>query len=179
MLSRSFAFLAALAFIVSPVLAESLKLDKEKSKVDFVGKKSDGKHTGGFKEFKVDAKADFENPEKSSLMIEIDTTSLFSDDAKLTDHLKNPDFFDVRKYPKITFESTKIDATEESATITGKLTMLDKTVEVKVPCKTTVTDSSIQLKAEFKIDRTKWGMNYGKGKINDEVEINATMEFTR
>lgn len=160
--------------------ADSLELIKDKSKIDFVGKKSDGEHKGGFKDFKVDAQANFDDPTKSSLTIEIVTDSLWSDNEGLTSHLKNPDFFDVRKYPKIKFESTKIEhANEGEATIVGMLTMLDKKVEVKVPCKVDVSDSGISMTAKFKIDRTKWGMTYGKGKVNDDVEIEATMAFKR
>ena len=180
MFVRCFSLLVALSWLVAPAFAQTLTLNKEKSKIDFVGKKSDGAHKGGFKEFKTEAKADMDAPEKSALKLEIDTTSLWSDDAKLTEHLKNPDFFDVRKYPKITFESTKIEVNgDETATLIGKLTMLDKTAEVKVPCKTSLSDSGIVLTAEFKLDRTKWGMSYGKGKINDEVDITANLHFNR
>lgn len=179
MLTRVFAISVFVIAASVPAFAENFKFNKEKSKITFVGKKKDGKHEGGFKEFKSDAKVDLEAPEKSSLEIVIDTTSLWSDDAKLTDHLKNPDFFDVRKHPKITFESTKIEHSDSEATITGKLTLLDKTVEVKVPVKSELTDKSIIVNAEFKIDRTKWGMNFGKGNINDEVEIKATLQFDR
>jgi polyisoprenoid-binding protein YceI len=35
------------------------------------------------------------------------------------------------------------------------------------------------LTAEFKLDRTKFGMEYGKGKINDEVEVTASLAFKR
>ncbi len=180
MLVRMFSIAVALAvFATSASAAETLTLNKEKSKIEFVGKKKDGKHTGEFKEFKTDAKADFENPDKGSLAIEIETASLKADDAKLTDHLKNPDFFDVKKYPKIKFEATKFEHADEKLTIVGKLTMLDKTVEVKVPANAEVTDTTVTLNAEFKIDRTKWGMTFGKGNINDEVEINAVLVFKR
>jgi polyisoprenoid-binding protein YceI len=67
----------------------------------------------------------------------------------------------------------------EEGTITGKLTMLDKTVEVKVPIKAEVSDESLKVIADFKIDRTKWGMNYGKGKIDDEVSLKAELVFAR
>ncbi len=61
---------------------------------------------------------DFGDPSKSSLNIDIDADSLFSDNEMLTNHLKNPDFFDVRKYPTITFESTSIEpVNEREATI--------------------------------------------------------------
>ncbi len=172
--------LLACTMVWSSQAADPLKLDKEKSKITFVGKKTDGKHSGGFKEFTVDAKADMEDPTKSSLAIEITTDSLFSDDEKLTGHLKNPDFFDVRKHPKIKFVSTKIEvAGETEATITGKLTMLGKEIELKVPCKVDASDTGITLEAKFKLDRTKWGMTYGEGKIDKEVEIDATMKFKK
>ena len=135
---------------------------------------------GGFKDFSVDCKADWEDPSKSSLGIDITTDSLWSDDAKLTEHLKNPDFFDVRKYPKITFKSTKIEvAGDHEATIIGKMKMLDKEVEVKIPCKVAVDDSSVTLEASFKLDRTLWGMAYGVGKVDKEVQIDATLRMKR
>lgn len=172
--------LLAVCVALSPAWAEEWKLDAEKSKIDFVGKKPDGAHKGGFKTFKAEAKADLESPQNGSFKMEIETESLWSDDPKLTEHLKNPDFFDVRKFPKITFETTAIDAaSEDNVQLIGKMTMLGKTVEMKVPCKATITEGTATLKAEFKLDRTKFGMNYGKGKINDEVEINATMTFKR
>ena len=97
----------------------------------------------------------------------------------MASHLKNPDFFDVKKYPKIKFESTKIEVNENKATITGKMTMLDKTVEVKILTTNELSDTSLKVVAEFKIDRTKWGMNYGKGKVDDEVELKVVLFFSR
>lgn len=178
--------LSLLAAFAVPAFGQQLKADKEKSKIEFVGKKPDDKkagafvkHPGGFKDFNVEAKVDMESPEKSALMIEIKTDSLFSDNEMLTGHLKNPDFFDVKKYPTIKFESTKIEVSGEEATITGKLTMLDKTVEIKVPTTNEISDKSLKVMADFKIDRTKWGMNYGKGKVSDDVEIKVELVFPR
>ena len=120
-----------------------------------------------------------QEPQKRRSTIANKTDSLWSDDEKLTGHLKNPDFFDVKKYPTIKFESTKIEHSDGKAKITGKLTMLDKTVEVKIPTTSEVTDSSLKVVGDFKIDRTKWGMNYGKGKVDDEVELKVVLMFPR
>lgn len=161
--------------------AEPLKLNVEKSKISFVGHKADGKHEGGFKKFDVDAQADFDEPTKSTMKIVIKTESLWSDDEKLTAHLKNPDFFDIRKYPEIVFESLKVETTDEDgkAKLTGKLKLLDKTEELTVPAKVEIAEDSLKIVATFKLDRTKWGMNYGKGKINDEVDVTAELVFGR
>ncbi len=174
--------IASLALaLVSPftaAAADKLTLIEDKSKITFVGKKPEGEHKGGFKKFKVDALADHEDMSKSSLKIVIDTESLWSDDEKLTGHLKNADFFDVKKYPTATFESTKIEKVSDTEIkFHGKLTMLGKTEEIVVPAKVASSDEKIQINADFKIDRTKWGMNYGKGKINDEVGMMAELVF--
>ncbi len=171
--------LSLIAAFAVPSFGQALKADKEKSKINFVGKKSDGMHTGGFKDFKSELKIDLESHDKSSIIVEIMTESLWADDEKLAAHLKNPDFFDVKKYPKIKFESTKIEVNENKATITGKMTMLDKTVEIKIPTTNELSDTSLKVVADFKIDRTKWGMNYGKGKVDDEVELKVVLFFPR
>ena len=183
MLRSRFALIAILVFasFQSVEAADSLELDAEKSKIEFVGKKSDGKHAGGFKKFSTVAIADFEEPKNGSLSIEIDATSLWSDDEKLTNHLKNPDFFDVRKYPKITFKSNGIEAgeVEGKAAIIGTLTMLDKKAEIKVPCTVLVDEKTVTVDAAFVLDRSRWGMTYGEGKIDNNVDITARLVFNR
>ena len=92
--------------------------------------------------------------------------------------MKNADFFDVKKYPTATFESTKIEKVSDTEIkFHGKLTMLGKTEEIVVPAKVDASDEKIQIVANFKLDRTKWGMSYGKGKINDEVDMIAELAF--
>lgn len=156
--------------------ADPLKLDAKNSKIEFVGKKADGQHVGGFKTFKVDSTANPASLSAGVLTIEIDTASIWSDDDRLTNHLKNPDFFDVRKHPKIKFVSSKIEQESPTkATITGDLTMLGKTESVTLPAELKTDGKSLQLVTSFKIDRTKWGMNYGVGKVNNEVDVTATL----
>lgn len=167
--------------LVTPaVAAEPLEFVAEDSTIEFVGTKTDGKHEGGFKKCTAKAMADWENPEKGSLEIEIDTSSLWSDHPKLTNHLKSPDFFDVRKHSGITFESTKIiPGGEGAATIVGDLTMLGETAEVQVPVKAAKVADKLRIAATFVIDRTKWGMTYGEGKIDKKVKIDAELMFKR
>lgn len=166
-------------------LAETFKLDKEKSKIEFVGSKppKDGKvesHTGGFKEFSSDFVFVPEKKEDGKFVIEIATASIHSDNPRLTDHLKQPDFFDVKKYPKIRFEATDYEKDKDDdakGIIKGKLTLLDKTEEVTVPYKVEKNDSNLKIVADFKIDRTKWGMNYGIPNVNAEVAITASLVY--
>ncbi|MFO0801113.1 MAG: YceI family protein [Gemmataceae bacterium] len=167
---------AALAVVLGThAPAADFPLSGSNTKVEFVGTKPGGKHTGGFA--KLDGKATVEGTEPASLKLDvtIDTDSLYSDDTKLTAHLKAPDFFSVKDYPKATFKSTKVEKTAAGYAITGDLTMLGKTKGVTMPVTLTAGADALTLKSEFKINKTDWGMTYGKGKIDDEVTLKVTV----
>ena len=160
--------------------ADRLTLDMEKSRIDFVGTKPTGLHRGGFERFTVDAAADWGDLSKSRFKVDIDATSLWSDNNGLTNHLKNSDFFDVSRYPTISFETTRIDlGNAKIAVVNGTLTMLGKAMEIAVPCSVDVTDGSLKTECDFKIDRTRWGMTYGRGRVDEEVEIAVRLVFGR
>src|SRR5436309_642780 len=92
--------LALLTFAVLAILAplagageQKYALTADNTKITWIGTKPLGKHTGGFKTVTGTAVLG-----SSGLKIEvdIDTGSLFSDNDKLTNHLKSPDFFGVK-----------------------------------------------------------------------------------
>lgn len=87
--------------------------------------------TGRFDTFSGTFSWDEKSPETSKVKVEIDTASVNSNHAERDKHLKSPDFLDVAKFPKATFESTsaKLDATGKG-TITGKLTLHGVTKDV-------------------------------------------------
>ena len=152
----------------------------EKSKIEFVGSKPSASHKGGFKNFNVDGNVDWDDLSKSSIKLEIDAGSLWSDDGGLTSHLKNRDFFNVDKFSTIQFDATKIELIGDgAATVSGKLTLLGQAVDIAIPCKIAVTDSELTVKAKFAIDRTQWGMNYGQGRVNNEVDVLVTLVFAK
>ena len=160
--------------------ADMLTLVKEKSQIEFVGTKPGGAHRGGFTRFSVDATADWADLSKSNFKFDIDATSLWSDNGALTGHLKNADFFDVSRYPNIRFETTRIELrSANQAVVAGTLTMLGKAVEVSTPATIEVTESGLQVKTEFRIDRMQWGMTHGKGRIDDDVRIAVKLVFGR
>ena len=146
-------------------------LTGDNTKLTFTGKKPDGKHDGGFAKLFGSATVPDGDLTKLSVSIDITTDSLYSDDAKLTGHLKNADFFDVKNHPKATFKSTKIEKADKGYKVTGDLTLLGKTKSVSFPATIATTADALTVSASFTIDRTEWGMNYGKGKIEDKVAI--------
>jgi polyisoprenoid-binding protein YceI len=162
---------AALCAVSASAAEVKYALTGENTKLTFIGKKPDGKHEGGFSKLSGSATVPDGDITKLSVSIEIETDSLHSDDAKLTGHLKTADFFDVKNHPKATFKSTKIEKGDKVYTVTGELTMLGKTKTISFPASITVTETGMSVSTSFPIDRTQWGMTYGKGKIEDNVTI--------
>lgn len=152
---------------------KSFALSGDNTQVLFTGtKKSGDNHSGGFKTMAgsiglTDAGG------VGSINVVVETESLFSDADRLTGHLKNEDFFSVNEFPELKFESSSIEGDGE-VTVTGLLTMHGKTAEISFPANVTVVDGNVTLAADFKVDRTKFGMNFvGKpdDPINADVDI--------
>jgi len=100
-----------------------------------------------------------EHPDNSWVEAEVDAASINTRDAKRDGHLRSPDFFDVEKYPKITFKSTKVTPTGNNEyRVTGNLTMHGVTKE-----ETFHADYSGQVKDLYGLQRAAFSV---KGKIN-------------
>ncbi len=61
--------------------------------------------------------------EKSSVKASVEVKSVDTGNGKRDEHLRSPDFFDVAKFPKMTFESTALKGTPEAFKMDGKLTI--------------------------------------------------------
>lgn len=157
-----------------------LAITSENSKVGFVGSKVTGKHEGGFKNISGMIDLVNEKPEESSVSVDIDMKSVFSDADKLTDHLKTGDFFEVEKYPKSTFVSTKIISDsakgENSYTVTGDLEMRGTKKSITFPAKIAVNDEKVDVDAEFAINRKDFGIVYA-GKADDLIRDNVVIKL--
>src|SRR5437773_6042413 len=92
-----------------PAGAETLVISPDNSKVEFVAAKVTRSHNGSFKQFNGTIDLLGNSAEQSRVTIDVETGSIVTDEDQLTGHLKTPDFFDVAKYPKATFVSTKIE----------------------------------------------------------------------
>jgi polyisoprenoid-binding protein YceI len=170
------AALAAVALSIPAVAADStVALSGDNTKITWVGTKgAAGKHEGGFKT--VTGTATVSGDALTGVKVEIDTDSLFSDDPKLTAHLKSPDFFGVKNNPKAKFESTKVEKTDKGASITGQLTLNGKTKEITIPAEVTSAGGALKINGAVTIDKRDFGMTYGGGKIDDPVAIKVTVE---
>lgn len=153
---------------------DAFALTGENTQVLFTGtKKSGDSHSGGFKAL-TGTIATAEG-KVTSINVVIETDSLFSDAERLTGHLKNEDFFSASEFPELKFESTRIEG-DGDLTVTGTLTMHGQTGEVSFPAKASVADGKVTLNSEFKVDRTKFGMNY-TGKPDDPINADVDVKI--
>jgi polyisoprenoid-binding protein YceI len=146
------------------------------TKVEFTGTKAEGKHDGGFKKVDGTVALTGTDPATAKFEVTIDTTSLWSDNPKLTGHLKSPDFFDVKTNPTSKFVSSKVEKDGDKYKVTGELTLNGKKKEISFPATITTTGKTLKLDSEFKINKADFGMTYGQGKIHDAVTIRVKVD---
>lgn len=163
------------AVIVLPATAETVQLSGENTKITWVGTKgAAGKHEGGFKT--LTGTATVADGTLTAVQVEIVTDSVYSDDPRLTAHLKAPDFFGVKNNPKAKFVSTKVEKTDKGYAIVGNLTLNGKTKEVTIPAEVSYAGGTLKITGATTIDKRDFGMTYGGGKIDDQVAIKVAVE---
>ena len=108
--------------------------------------------------------------------LEIDMNSLYSDTPKLTNHLKSADFFSVKTNPKSKFVSTKVEKSGNDYKITGDLTMCGQTKPLTIPAQVKIEGGALSVTAKFAIDKSNWGMTYGKGQIDNDVSLTVKID---
>ncbi|MHC5109497.1 MAG: YceI family protein [Planctomycetota bacterium] len=163
-----------------PVKSGTAKLSPDNSRISFIGthegETPDPKaRHGGFAEFAGKAKVNEGTLE--SVIINIDTKSVFTQIPKLTKHLKSPDFFNVRSHPKAKFKSTRIEKGDKDGQyiINGEFTLLDTTKEIAVPATIHAGDEGLTLVSKFVLNRSEFGMNYGQGSVVNDVTITVVI----
>lgn len=145
----------------SPGETPLFKFDQSDSRLDWVGAKMTLKHDGGFKVFAGDVRLSG-GLETARITATIDTGSIWSDNEKLTAHLRSSDFFDVEKYPKATFQSVSIvkSAAGDTHDVTGTLELIGNRKQITFPATLSQADDVFKAYAEFSINRKDFGMVY-------------------
>ena len=146
------------------------------AEVAFVGSKVTGSHDGGFKEVDGSVTVPGENLEQATVVLNIDMNSVYSDDEKLTEHLKSDDFFDIANHPTASFQSTSIVKSDSGYNVTGDLTLRGTTKAVTFPAEISMEEDVVTTKAEFSINRKDFNIVY-KGKPDDLIRENVVIKF--
>lgn len=147
--------------------------DGDSSTIGFTGSKVTGSHDGGFEKFTGKILiADGQPVSNAENHVEIDMDSTWSDNDRLTGHLKNADFFNVPEFPTSKFELTQIVEKSgpkgETHEVSGKLTLHGVTKAIAFPAAIEASEDQATLKAEFFINRFDFNIKY-PGKQDDLI----------
>ncbi|WP_276482405.1 YceI family protein [Paraflavitalea pollutisoli] len=123
---------------------------------------TDGRIVGGY--FELEMKT----------ITHIDPKDPVDKESGLEEHLKDPDFFDVKKFPTSTFQLVKAQpgANDSSFTVTGQLTVRGIAREISFPATIARSGDEIHATGTLLIDRTKWGITYQSNSVVGFVKDN-------
>ena len=179
----------------APAAAETPHvISPENSKIEFVAAKVTRSHQGSFKRFAGTLDFVPKYWPDSRVKIDIDTDSVVTDEDQLTAHLTTADFFDVARYPKATFASTKIESPRkiegnnalegpagndgtETLNVTGNFDLHGVKKSITFPATIEVTPDSVSVNAEFAINRKDFGLLY-PGKADDLIRDGVVIKLT-
>src|ERR1700724_479293 len=85
---------------------------------------------GAFEKMSGTLNFDPKQPLKSSVDVVIEAASINTHEAQRDAHLKSPDFFDIEKYPTLTFKSLKVESAGDDLKVIGNLTLHGVTKQV-------------------------------------------------
>ena len=145
---------------------------------------------GFFRDFTGAVNFDAKDINKSTVEFTAKTTSIDTGVAARDNHLRTKDFFEVDKYPEITFKSTQIEKKGKNWMMTGDFTMRGVTKSITFPFQIVgwlpVTDKSggkMGIAAETIINRRDFGVNWGSNipgtsipVVSDSVKISLQID---
>jgi polyisoprenoid-binding protein YceI len=143
---------------------------------------------GYFRDFVGSVNYDAKDVTKSTVTFTAKTTSIDTGVAGRDNHLRNPDFFEVEKFPEITFKSTKVEKKGKDMIVTGDFTMKGVTKSISIPFSIpgfigAAPRQRMGIIGETTINRRDYGVNYGSNiagtsipVIADEVSVMLQIE---
>jgi len=187
-----FAFAALIAALPLAAQAVPLQADPAHSTAGFSVKHMKVTTVRGqFDKFNSTLDWNEADPSKSTITADIDSSSIDTHQEARDKDLKSAKFFDVAKYPTITFKSTKVEKSGDGFKVTGDLTMhgVTKPVTLNVetdgkPHKTPMGSTIFNASAKGSLKRSDFGLSWnaaieGGGVIvSDEVQLEIDGEYS-
>ncbi len=195
---RTMLVLAALAatplFAQTPAAPapEAWGVDKAHSMTTFKVRHMMANVVGQFRDFDANISVDRANLSNSTVEFTIQATSIDTGNTNRDEHLRSADFFDVAKFPTITFKSVSIKETSKNAfDVTGDFTMHGVTKRITLPVsllgigKDGRGNEKAGLEIETTINRKDygvvWNRNLDEGGflLGDDVKISINLEVAK
>jgi polyisoprenoid-binding protein YceI len=192
MIRRLFILTAATVLLALPLSAQTASwvIDGAHSSAGFsVRHMMVSKVRGSFDKVNGTVTGDLSNPASVQVEVTIDASSINTGNARRDDHLRSADFFEVEKYPVITFKSRKIEKAGEEYRMIGDLTMHGVTKEVVLLVEEPAAPIRVGkawrsgTSATTRVDRKDFGLTWNRAleaggvTVGDEVEIFIDVEL--
>ena len=130
---------------------------------------------------------DNDDPTKSTFEFEVAADKVDTGNPKRDAHLKSPDFFDARQFPKITYKSTAVTKKSDNQfELTGDLTMHGVTKPITFVITKTGEGNGLKpgefrtgWEAQVDLKRTDWGIKGLVGPVGDDVHLTVSFEAVK
>jgi polyisoprenoid-binding protein YceI len=122
---------------------------------------------------------------RCAFSLDIKADSIDTANAKRDEHLRSPDFFNVKQFPSITFKSTVVKPVKDGYEVTGDLTMHGATRSVTFPLlggRTAEFPKGVQrtgFSTELVLKRSEFGIDKFAEALGDDVHIAISFEGTK
>ena len=179
-LMPSFA-LSSLLSLSSFLYAGEYSIDESHSKVGFTIKHMMISNVSGeFKKYNADIIYDEKNKKFTTLTATVDPSSVDTGIEKRDNHLRSPDFFDIKKYPEIMFNMIKHDGdvVEGNLTMHGISKNVKLNLEVGGIAKSPWGDQRFGFSLTGKINRKDFGLNWNKAIESGGFVVDETVKLT-
>lgn len=187
---RSMLVIPALILAASPAFAQvtTYKVDNIHSEVGFKVRYLVGKTAGAFSKYSGTVQVDEKDVTKSSVEVVVEAASVNTNNEARDKHLRTADFFDVEKFPTLSFKSTGVrEVSKGKLGVTGDFTLRGVTKRITVPVSSLgatinprTKQTAVAFDATFTIARKDFGVSYGLADaanvvVGNEVEIQLTI----
>jgi len=182
---------AAAAPTAADALSGTWTPDKVHSDITFtVTHLAVNKVHGRFNDFDGTVVADGKKPSNSTVEFTIKTASIDTGNTMRDNHLKSPDFFDVEKFPDITFKSTRVAKSGKGFVAEGNLTIHGVTKPVRLPftvagpVKGPGGSQHVGVETSLQINRRDYGLTWsnlveGTALVGDDVDIQIGLDLAK
>jgi polyisoprenoid-binding protein YceI len=168
--------------------AEPLHIGAAHGSIDFaIGDSKIFRTTGSFREWQGMVLVDDGDVSRSTVAVKINTGSIQMMDPQQSDMLKDEDFFDVAKFPQMTYQSSRIERTSDSALkVEGQITLrgITRPMQLEVAVTDRKPDAAAgaryaRFRAAGSLKRSEFGMVKYVDVVGDTVDFSIRTDAWR
>jgi len=168
--------------------AEQLHIGAARGSIDFaIGDSKIFRTTGSFKEWQGTVLVDDSDVARSTVLVNVNTSSIQMMDPQQSEMLKDTDFFDVAKFPQMTYQSSKVTRTSDTALkVEGQVTLrgITRPMELEVSVTDRKPDAAAgaryaRFRAAGSLKRSEFGMVKFIDVVGDTVDFSIRTDAWR